>query len=102
MHGHDYLLLGTGNGTFSVPEHFPTLNLTNPVRRDVITLPTNNVNQTTGGWAVIGFPLDNPGIWVPIPPTMPLRPPPLPFPALSLSISRLRLDDSLSYCMACE
>jgi hypothetical protein len=40
------------------------LNLTNPVRRDVITLPTNNVNETTGAWTVIGFPLDNPGIWM--------------------------------------
>jgi hypothetical protein len=85
MHGHDYLLLGTGNGTFNAPEHFPTLNLTNPVRRDVITLPKSNVNETTGGWAVIGFNLDNPGIWVP-----------------PLSLRLLTTDDSLSYCMACK
>jgi len=65
MHGHDFLLLGAGNGTFDASVDFKTLNLTNPARRDVATLPTDPFGAPTGGWIVIGFPLDNPGIWVP-------------------------------------
>jgi hypothetical protein len=62
MHGHDFLLLGSGSGQFDYATDFPTLNLINPARRDVATLPKSS--GTAGGWLVIGFPLDNPGIWV--------------------------------------
>jgi hypothetical protein len=64
MHGHDFLLLGSGSGSFDYATDFNTLNLTNPARRDVVTLPKAPQGQGTGGWLVIGFPLDNPGIWV--------------------------------------
>lgn len=84
MHGHDFLLLGSGNGTFDYATDFPTLNLHNPARRDVVTLPKSS-GSTAGGWLVIGFPLDNPGIWV------------LVFPSVQLIV-----DDSLSYCVACQ
>jgi hypothetical protein len=85
MHGHDFLLLGAGNGTFNFTTDFPNLQLNNPPRRDVATLPTSDAGQPTGGWIVIGFPLDNPGIWVPLPPS-----------------SMLTIDDSLPYRMACK
>jgi len=64
MHGHDYMLLGTGNGTFNASKDFSSLQLNNPPRRDVITLPKSDTGEPTGGWAVIGFALDNPGVWV--------------------------------------
>ena len=64
MHGHDFLLLGSGSGTFDPSTDFDSLNLLNPVRRDVVTLPRSPRGSPTGGWLVIGFPLDNPGIWV--------------------------------------
>jgi len=64
MHGHDFLLLGSGSGTFDESTDFMTLNITNPTRRDVATLPRSPRGAPTGGWIVIGFPLDNPGIWV--------------------------------------
>ena len=64
MHGHDYLLLGTGEGTFDANKDFAGLQLQNPPRRDVITLPMSDAGEPVGGWAVIGFNLDNPGIWV--------------------------------------
>ncbi|KAK6216610.1 multicopper oxidase [Colletotrichum tabaci] len=55
LHGHDFLLLGTGAGSFAgagVP-----LNFENPVRRDVAQLPGS-------GWMVIAFRTDNPGAWL--------------------------------------
>jgi FtsP/CotA-like multicopper oxidase with cupredoxin domain len=64
MHGHDFLLLGSGNGIFSVARDFKSLKLNNPPRRDVATLPASDSGEPTGGWIVIGFPLDNPGIWM--------------------------------------
>jgi hypothetical protein len=36
----------------------------NPPRRDVVTLPASNPGDPVGGYIVIAFPLDNPGIWV--------------------------------------
>jgi hypothetical protein len=41
------------------------INKTNPTRRDVVTLPaTLPGDPNPGGYLVIAFPLDNPGIWV--------------------------------------
>ncbi|KAK1955884.1 multicopper oxidase [Colletotrichum sublineola] len=54
LHGHDFLLLGTGAGKFTSPE---TLQFDNPTRRDVAQLPGN-------GWLVIAFKTDNPGAWL--------------------------------------
>jgi hypothetical protein len=64
MHGHDFLLLGSGDGTFDPSTDFALLNQINPPRRDVVTLPKAPAGSPPGGWIVIGFPLDNPGIWV--------------------------------------
>ncbi|KAK1986185.1 multicopper oxidase [Colletotrichum cereale] len=54
LHGHDFLLLGTGDGQFTSSE---TLQFENPIRRDVAQLPAN-------GWMVIAFTTDNPGAWL--------------------------------------
>ncbi|KAK1574664.1 multicopper oxidase [Colletotrichum navitas] len=54
LHGHDFLLLGIGDGKFTSSE---TLNFDNPTRRDVAQLPG-------GGWMVIAFKTDNPGAWL--------------------------------------
>jgi hypothetical protein len=35
----------------------------NPVRCDVVTLPASDPGDPVGGFIVIAFPLNNPGIW---------------------------------------
>ncbi|WQF88923.1 Putative multicopper oxidase, second cupredoxin domain, multicopper oxidase, copper-binding protein [Colletotrichum destructivum] len=55
LHGHDFLLLGTGAGSFAGAG--APLNFENPVRRDVAQLPGS-------GWMVIAFRTDNPGAWL--------------------------------------
>jgi len=57
LHGHDFLVLGLGTGTFDPQKHLPLLNYSNPVRRDVEQLPGP-------GWAAIAFKTDNPGVWL--------------------------------------
>ncbi|TAQ85774.1 hypothetical protein B7494_g5914 [Chlorociboria aeruginascens] len=54
LHGHDFYLLGSGDGAFT---NTAELNFTNPTRRDVAMLPG-------GGYLVIGFLTDNPGAWL--------------------------------------
>ncbi|KAK2053617.1 multicopper oxidase [Colletotrichum caudatum] len=54
LHGHDFLLLGTGSGQFASSAD---LQFDNPTRRDVAQLPG-------GGWMVIAFKTDNPGAWL--------------------------------------
>ncbi|KAI8235613.1 Laccase [Colletotrichum sp. SAR 10_96] len=70
LHGHDFLLLGIGDGSFldsnppvtngtgpyATTTH-PNLNFHNPIRRDVAVLPAS-------GWMVIAFKTDNPGAWL--------------------------------------
>ncbi|KAJ4418280.1 hypothetical protein N0V82_005671 [Gnomoniopsis sp. IMI 355080] len=55
MHGHDFWVLGSGDGTFDAS----TANLTtvNSPRRDVVLLPAD-------GWVAFAFKTDNPGIWL--------------------------------------
>ena len=57
LHGHDFFVLGTGEGTFSVAENSAGLNYNNPTRRDTAMLPAN-------GWLVLAFETDNPGAWL--------------------------------------
>ena len=57
LHGHDFYILGTGIGTYDQSTNGPTLNYTNPTRRDVAMLPA-------GGWLALAFETDNPGAWV--------------------------------------
>ena len=65
LHGHDFLLLAAGKGVFN-EDVLNSANLINPTRRDVVTMPVTPFNSTpSGGYVVIAFPLDNPGVWVP-------------------------------------
>lgn len=57
LHGHDFLVLGSGSGRFDRATHFDQLKFDNPVRRDVEQIPGN-------GWVVIAFFTDNPGAWL--------------------------------------
>ena len=57
LHGHDFLVLGVGDGRFDRDTHFDQLQFDNPVRRDVEQIPGN-------GWAVVAFFTDNPGAWL--------------------------------------
>jgi len=64
MHGHDFLLIAKGEGVFdeSVLE---TAQLINPTRRDVTTMPASPPSAAVqGGFIVIAFNLNNPGVWV--------------------------------------
>ena len=55
LHGHNFYVLGAGQGTFSGTT--AGLNFNNPVRRDTAMIPAN-------GWIVVAFLLDNPGAWL--------------------------------------
>ncbi|RAO69778.1 uncharacterized protein BHQ10_005790 [Talaromyces amestolkiae] len=55
MHGHDFFVLGQGDGTFDATT--ADLSYTNPPRRDVVMLPAD-------GYVVIAFYTDNPGVWL--------------------------------------
>lgn len=57
LHGHDFVILGQGNTTYSVTNTPKTFNYNNPPRRDVALLPTN-------GYLAIAFKPDNPGVWL--------------------------------------
>ncbi|KAI2607872.1 multicopper oxidase [Hypoxylon sp. NC1633] len=54
LHGHDFSLLAQGTGEYSSDV---ALNMDNPPRRDTALLPA-------GGYLVIGFETDNPGVWL--------------------------------------
>ena len=58
LHGHHFWVLGAGLGVYSPTNltQTSTLNLVNPVLRDTTTLPA-------GGWTLIRFVANNPGIW---------------------------------------
>ncbi|PPJ50459.1 hypothetical protein CBER1_06755 [Cercospora berteroae] len=56
LHGHDFYVMGSGEmGTWN--GEVSQLKFDNPPRRDTATLPR-------GGWLIIGFPADNPGMWL--------------------------------------
>jgi FtsP/CotA-like multicopper oxidase with cupredoxin domain len=55
LHGHDYYILGRGTGTWDGTT--TGLNFDNPTRRDTAVLPA-------GGYMLIAFPADNPGMWI--------------------------------------
>jgi len=63
LHGHDFLLLAAGAGTYN-DSVLANANIINPTRRDVVTMPAPSNGGSIGGFIVIAFPLDNPGIWV--------------------------------------
>jgi FtsP/CotA-like multicopper oxidase with cupredoxin domain len=55
LHGHQFNVLGSGNGTFDGSAS--SLNFQNPGRRDTVMLPAL-------GWTTIAFQTDNPGSWL--------------------------------------
>jgi hypothetical protein len=57
LHGHDFLVLGTGAGKFNAATMMGQLNFNNPIRRDVEQMPGS-------GWLVMAFKTDNPGCWL--------------------------------------
>ena len=66
------MLIAKGKGFYN-DSILSTADLINPTRRDVVTMPIANPKEIlggSGGFIVIAFPLDNPGVWVPIPPLL--------------------------------
>ncbi|KAH6682559.1 laccase precursor [Halenospora varia] len=55
LHGHDFWIIAQDTGTFDMST--TTMNLINPPRRDVASLPGN-------GYLAIAFKKDNPGSWL--------------------------------------
>jgi len=55
LHGHDYYIVGSGPGTWDGST--AGLKFDNPTRRDTAILPA-------GGYMLIAFPADNPGMWI--------------------------------------
>ncbi|OJZ88646.1 multicopper oxidase [Aspergillus luchuensis CBS 106.47] len=62
LHGHDFYLLAQGFGQFS-PQNV-TLKTKNPPRRDTALMIADSSPTGGGGHMVIGFPADNPGVWL--------------------------------------
>jgi len=60
LHGHDFYILAQGTGLYNSGI---ALNLENPPRRDVAMMPWNPA-QGQGGYLVIAFYTDNPGVWL--------------------------------------
>ncbi|KAK5956915.1 hypothetical protein OHC33_002404 [Knufia fluminis] len=64
LHGHDFSLLGQGDGLFTA-DMVSTLNFDNPMRRDTAMLRgAASPAAASGGYTVIGFETDNPGAWL--------------------------------------
>lgn len=56
LHGHQFWIMASGaHGAFNW-NNYPKLNMTNPMRRDTMTVDAF-------GWALIRFRADNPGLW---------------------------------------
>ncbi|KAJ8626850.1 hypothetical protein MRB53_020157 [Persea americana] len=56
IHGHNFFIVGSGFGNFD-PEKDPAgFNLVDPPERNTVAVPS-------GGWAVIWFKANNPGVW---------------------------------------
>lgn len=63
LHGHDFSVLGQGDGVFTSSQ-VDSLNFDNPPRRDTAMLAGATTPQSTAGYTVIGFQTDNPGAWL--------------------------------------
>lgn len=56
LHGHDFWVLGYGDGKFQKEKDIPRFNLKNPpLKNTVVVFPY--------GWTAIRFVADNPGVW---------------------------------------
>ncbi|KAL8520309.1 hypothetical protein ACS0TY_011015 [Phlomoides rotata] len=56
LHGYDFYIVGEGFGNFN-PSNTGKFNLMDPPLRNTVSVPV-------GGWAVIRFVADNPGVWL--------------------------------------
>ncbi|AQK49559.1 Putative laccase family protein [Zea mays] len=57
LHGHNFFVLAQGFGNFRRETAEKQYNLVNPLQRNTLAVPT-------GGWAVIRFVANNPGMWI--------------------------------------
>ncbi|XP_062190560.1 laccase-14-like [Phragmites australis] len=57
LHGFNFYVLAQGTGNFNAHRHVRAYNLVNPQQRNTVAVPA-------GGWAVIRFTADNPGVWI--------------------------------------
>ncbi|CAN6170479.1 unnamed protein product [Urochloa humidicola] len=57
LHGFNFYVLAQGAGNFNAHRHVRRYNLLNPHQRNTVAVPA-------GGWAVIRFTADNPGVWI--------------------------------------
>ncbi|CAN6209075.1 unnamed protein product [Urochloa humidicola] len=57
LHGFNFYVLAQGAGNFNARRHVRGYNLANPHQRNTVAVPA-------GGWAVIRFTADNPGVWI--------------------------------------
>ncbi|KAL0918052.1 hypothetical protein M5K25_010040 [Dendrobium thyrsiflorum] len=57
LHGFNFFVLAQGIGNFNASAAAPTYNLLNPLVRNTVAIPA-------GGWAVIRFIANNPGMWL--------------------------------------
>ena len=60
LHGHDFLVLDQGFGLYNAAT--ASLNLQNPPRRDTAIMPFQP--GVVGGYLVVAFYTDNPGVWL--------------------------------------
>jgi FtsP/CotA-like multicopper oxidase with cupredoxin domain len=56
LHGHQFWIMQTGAGAFDWAAYKAGLNVTNPIRRDTLTIDAY-------AWTLIRFVADNPGLW---------------------------------------
>ncbi|XP_062203473.1 laccase-25-like [Phragmites australis] len=57
LHGFNFFVLAQGFGNYDAKTAAPQFNLINPQERNTVAVPT-------GGWAVIRFVANNPGMWL--------------------------------------
>ncbi|XP_057794815.1 laccase-12-like [Salvia miltiorrhiza] len=57
LHGYDFYIVAEGFGNFNPTRDTPKFNLVDPPMRNTASVPV-------GGWAVIRFVADNPGVWL--------------------------------------
>lgn len=57
LHGHDFWILGYGNGKFNISSDPAKYNLVNPIMKN--TVPIHPY-----GWTALRFRADNPGVWL--------------------------------------
>ncbi|XP_054816633.1 L-ascorbate oxidase-like [Prosopis cineraria] len=57
LHGHNFWVLGFGNGKFDIESDGKKLNLVNPILKNTVPLHPY-------GWTALRFQADNPGVWI--------------------------------------